>query len=125
MTLRSIRTSARNAMCDGFVDDFDAGVAAGNADMQIGTATMASVLAVVDFSDPAFGAAGAVNPGEAVANTMTGNNAVATGTAAEIRFRDSDAATIADGDAGTAPPADLILNTTSFTTGDSVSVSGG
>lgn len=119
MAINNIATTVRNNMCNAFVDAIDVG--SGTAgENRIFTAAFATLLATCVYSDPAYGAAAV---GVATAGAITPEaSAPATGTAALLRIVDTDAATVAEGTVGTAG-ADLNLNTTSITTGDSVSIS--
>jgi len=121
MAINNIRTTVRNAMCDAYVDDLDTGTTDTGADLQIHTAAFGALLAEMEFSATAFGAAAV---GVATANAISDEtSAPATGTAALIRLRDQDNATHSEGTAGaTSSGEDLEMNTTSITTGDTVSV---
>ena len=120
MAISNISTAARSAMADAFVDQLDVGSTDTCGDMQI-QASDNTVLAEVEFSATAFGAAAS---GVATAAAISDDtSADATGTAAIIRFRDQDNATVADGTAGsTGSGEDLELSDTSITAGDTVSV---
>lgn len=118
MAINNIATSVRNSMCDALVDAIDAG--AGTSHLRIYTSAFGTLLAELDFANPAFGAA---SSGTATANTITDEtSAPATGTAAVIRVIDRNGTTVFEGTAGTSG-TDLVLNTTSITTGDRVTVS--
>lgn len=119
-----------NAMCDALVDLIDGGSGAGtikiyeasqpaDPDVAVGAQTL---LATLTFTDPAFGASGASNPGEAIAAAITDDSSAdATGTAAWFRAADSNGTAVFDGSVGTSS-ADLVFNTVSFTAGDAVSI---
>jgi hypothetical protein len=83
------------------------------------------LLATINLNATAFGTP--VASGSAgsrvvtmTANTMTGNNAVATGTATWYRMTNSSGTALADGSAGTAG-TNLVLNTASLVSGIPVS----
>lgn len=116
MAMNNISTAARNAMCDALVDLLDSGT------FHIYSSGFTTELAILTFSATAFGGAGAVNAGEAVANSITDeDSALATDTAAVCRIKTSGAATVFEGTVGTSG-ADLNLNTTSIQAGDVVSI---
>lgn len=120
MAINNIATGVRNSMCDALVDAIDAGTTDAAGDFQIYTAAFGTLLAELAFSNPAFGAAAT---GTATANSITDDSSAnATGTAAVCRIRDRDNATVFEGTVGTTG-ADLNLNTTSITSGDTVSIS--
>lgn len=82
-----------------------------------------TLLAELTFSDPAFGAA---SGGVITANSITDDSSAnATGTAAWFRVEDSTGTTVFDGDVTTsaAGTGDLQLDSTSITSGQTVSVS--
>src|SRR5688572_27131057 len=76
-------TAVRNAIADLVVDRIDAGAGAGNLIMQ--TSGDAEV-AILTFSDPAFGAAA---NGVATASAITADTSALAGTIAKARARDS------------------------------------
>ncbi len=119
MAINNISTTVINGMCDFFVDAIDTGSTDTGGDCNIYTAAFASLLAEPEFSAVSFGAAAA---GVATANAITDEaSAPATGTAAVLRLQDRDNATVAEGTVSTAG-ADLNLNTTSITIGDTVAI---
>jgi len=81
-----------------------------------GTAT--TLLAELTFSDPSSPAA---SSGVLTASTITGANAVATGTATWYREVDSNGVFVLDGDVGVSG-SDLNLNTTSIVIGNPVNI---
>lgn len=129
-----ITTAARNAACNAIVDLLDAGSGAATLEiwdavagddhptLAAGTAitdddTNYKLLAVCTFSDPAFGNSGAVNPGEAVAASITQDSSVnKSGTASFWRAKDSDGNVVLQGSIGTSG-ADLNFNTVTFVSG--------
>lgn len=117
MAMNNISTAARDAMCDGLVDQVDTG--GGTSHIRIYTAAFATLLAELDFSATAFGAS---SGGTATANSITAEaSAPDTGTAAVCRIVDKNGTTVWEGTVGTAG-ADINLNTTSITAGDSVTI---
>lgn len=106
-------------MCNALVDAIDTGTTDAGGDLAIFTAAFASELAAPQFAATAFGAA---SNGVATAASITDDtNAANTGTAAVLRIRDRDNTQVVDGSVGSGS-GDLDLNTTSITTGDTVSV---
>jgi hypothetical protein len=102
------------ALCNGGTIQIRSGTQPANANA---TAT-GTLLVTLSFGNPAF--AGAVGP-LATANAIGGANAVATGTASWFRAFSSTGQALFDGSVGTSA-ADLILSTTSLTSGGNVSV---
>lgn len=122
MAVNNISTAVRNAMCDAFVDQIDAGTGAGL--LQIYTTAFGTLLATLVFSDPAYGAAAA---GVAQESAITDDSSAdATGTAAVFRVSTSNdgatpLATCFEGTVGTSG-ADLNFNSVAFVSGDQISV---
>lgn len=122
--------AARNA-CDEIAALLDGGAGPGKLRIYDGTQpadvdtaiTTQNLLAELTLSDPAFGAAGDGNPGgEATAGTITDDSSAdASGTATWFRAVDSNGTAVIDGSAGTSN-ADLILDSTSITAGQTVKV---
>jgi hypothetical protein len=80
-TLSGLSDTIVNAMCDAAVDSLDVGTLDDAAYIEIHSSTH-TVLAMLVCSNPAFGNAGAVNAGEAIANAISDDiSADATGTA--------------------------------------------
>jgi len=120
MALNNISTACRNAACNGYVDQVDVGATDPTGDIQIYSAGFATLLAELEFSNPAFGAAAV---GVATAAAITGEtSAPASGTAAVCRVRDRANATCWQGSVGTAG-ADVILNSVAITIGQTVDLS--
>jgi len=81
-----------------------------------------TLLATVNFGATAFAAATASGSGGSMAaNAMTAGTAVATGTAGYFTLYENGGTTVATGACGTSG-AELNLNTTAITLGDTVSV---
>ena len=114
----SLQTTRMNAV----VTDIDNNAAA--AVLQIGTAAMASVLVSITLNDPSFTVAGtpAVATLAGVPKSGTASN---TGTAAAARIRDGGGTDIVTGlTVGTAG-SDINLNSTSITSGQTVTITSG
>lgn len=130
MTMR-VSDAVLNGACNNAVDRVDVGAGA-NGTMQfysgsppatLGGAPAGTLLADVDFAATAFGNAGAVNPGEAIAAgvplTTTG---LANGTIGFARVLDADGTVLwDDDDVGTAGN-NITVNTTTVSTGVNFSV---
>lgn len=127
-----ISNAAAKAMADTFDDQVNIGSTASVLDIRTGaqpadpdTAATGTLLATLTFSDPAFGAASDGNPGGLLtASSITSDSSAdATGTAGYFRIRatGTGADDVADGEVGTSG-ADLNLNTTSITSGSTVSI---
>lgn len=119
MALNNLSIAARNAIVDALVDQIDVG-SGGSGKIRIFTAAFGTLLAELDFSSTAFGAASA---GTATANTITDDSSAnATGTAAVCRIIDKNGSTVFEGTVGTSG-ADINFNSVSITTGDRISIS--
>lgn len=80
--MTTLATIARNAACDAVVDQLDGGT--------IEFQTSGSVeVATLGLASPAFGAAGAVNPGEAVANAISSDTNATGGVVTKAIFKNS------------------------------------
>ena len=112
-------TTAKTARLDAVAGVIDAGSGAGV--LQIGTTAMGTVLATITLSDPCGTATSGVLTFSGFPKSTT---AVATGTAAAARIRDSagnDVITgLTVGAAGSG--ADIILDTTSIDTNETVTL---
>ena len=125
MTFR-LATAPRNAGCNGIVDLLDGAGSTIKVYQVAQTATPndadpaggTDLLATLTFATPAFGASGAVLPGEAVAGTIASGTAVASGTAISFRIKTPAPAVHSDGTCGSGS-GDLNFSTTN------VIVSGG
>ena len=125
-----ISTAVANAKADAAVDLVDGGAADGHIVFYAGTVPATAntaldipathtILADMNFSDPAFGASVA---GEATANAIDAGVAVADGTATFFRVYDSDDNELFQGTCGTAD-ADAIMNSVSVQDGADFTVS--
>ena len=115
--MTTLSTAARNAACDAIVDLVDDGTGAGNLIIRASDDAEISTHAM---SATAFGAAGAVNPGEAVADAIADDNDATGGTAAKFTLEDGDDVVVISGTAGTT--GDLVLNTATIGAGAKVSI---
>lgn len=110
-------TTVKNSRLTVVRDAIDGGPAAGT--LEICTAAYASVLATVTLNDPC----GTVSSGVLTfSGTPIAATASNTGTAAIARFKDSTGTVVADGLTVGTSGTDITVNTTSFTSGGSVSV---
>lgn len=122
-----ITAAARNAACNAIVDLLDAGVGSAKINIYSGTQPATAdtalsgntLLATITCSATAFGSA---SSGVAtLAGTPLSTTAVATGTATFFRATTGSDVAVFDGSVGTAS-ADLILNTTALTSGNTVQI---
>jgi hypothetical protein len=128
--LFKISTAARNAACNAIVDLIDAGTGAGRCEVRVGSPptnvadeSSGLLLGTLTFSETAFGNAGAVNPGEAVAAAITSDtNADNSGDAGYFRVYAGEAADTAALFQGTAGEA---ADTTNMTFDNKAVVAGG
>lgn len=110
-------TTVKNSRLTVVRDAIDGGPAAGT--LEICTAAYAVVLATVTLNDPC----GTVSSGVLTfSGTPIAATAGNTGTAAIARFKDSTGTVVADGLTVGTSGTDITVNTTSFTSGGSVSV---
>jgi hypothetical protein len=118
-----INDTLANARADQITTARDAGAGGGLIRIYDGVrpakgGTATTLLAELTFSDPSSPAA---SSGVLTASTITGANAVATGTATWYREVDSNGLFVLDGDVGTSG-SDLNLNTTSIVVGNPVNI---
>ena len=110
-------TTVKNSRLTVVRDAIDGGPAAGT--LEICTATYASVLVTVTFSDPC----GTVSSGVLTfSGTPIAATAGNTGTAAIARIKDSTGTVVCDGLTVGTSGTDITVNTTSVNSGASVSV---
>jgi hypothetical protein len=123
-----IAANSASSAADAVVDRLDAGSGPGTlvifgsaCPADADTADSGTTLAVLTFSDPAFGAA---TGGTATANAITADSSAnATGTAMCFRAKDSDGNVIFQGAITTSGGGgELILSSTSVTAGQSVAI---
>lgn len=112
----ALRTSRMNAI----VTAIDAGAAAGY--LEIGTTSMASVLATITLADPCGSVSGDVLTFDLPASDTSADN---TGTAAEARIKDSDGNIIISGLTVGTSGANINLDSTSITAGQTVTLTSG
>lgn len=125
-------TATRSALCDAWVDRFDAGSGAGKIRIYSGTqpasandSPSGTLLAEITLNDPAFGAAssGAATIDSDPALTATVDTS---GTAGWWRGLDSDNTTVCDGSVtATGGGGDITLSTVSLTATGTVTITGG
>lgn len=100
-------TGTRNAVCGFEASLFDDGTIefrSGDRPLDVNDSDAGVLLATASFDDPAFGEAGAANPGEAAAEAITGDDSIdESGEVGHAVFRDSNGDKI--GDATCGPPA--------------------
>jgi hypothetical protein len=84
----TLTTAARNAACNAIVDLVDAG--SGDSTLVFYAADTTTEVATLTFATTAFGASGAVNPGEAVAAAITSDTSATGGTTTVAKFLDGD-----------------------------------
>lgn len=118
-----INDTLANARADQITVARDAGAGAALIRIYDGTrpakgGAVTTLLAELTFSDPSSPSA---SSGVLTASTITGANAVATGTATWYREVDSNGLFVLDGDVGTSG-SDLNLNTTSLVIGNPVNI---
>jgi hypothetical protein len=112
-------TAVKNARLDAVTAQIDAGSAAGV--LQIGTTSMASILAEITLSDPSAAAAsGGVLTLSGFPKSDTSENN--TGTAAAARIRDSNGVDIITGLTVGTSASDINLDSVSITSGQTVTI---
>lgn len=130
MAATRISNAAAIAACDAIVDLLDVGSPNGYIEIRDGTqpadpdtAAAGTLLATLNLSATAFGAAADATPGgQATAASISDDtSADATSTATWFRAYDAGGTAIIDGDVNTAG-GDLNLNSTSITAGGTVSI---
>lgn len=111
-------TDVKTSRMEAVVAQIDAGAGAGK--LEIGTAAMASVLATITLADPC----GTVTNG-VLTFTMPKSDTSAdnTGTAAAARIRDSDNNDVVTGLTVGTGSEDIVLDSTSITAGQTVTIS--
>lgn len=111
-------TAVKNARMTAVRDQIDAGAGAGI--LEIGTTGMATVLAQITLNDPSGTIASGVLTLSGFPKSDTSANA--TGTAAAARIRDSNSTDIIAGLTVGTSAADIILDSVSITTGQTVTI---
>jgi hypothetical protein len=115
-------TALRNSLADLIADAIDVGSTDANGDLQIATSSaFTTILATLQFANPAFGAA---SGGTATANAIAADtNAANTGTASNFRIRDRNNTEVVRGTvSATGGGGDIQLSSTSITATDTVSI---
>ena len=115
-------TAAKTARLQAVVTQIDAG--AGPGTLEIGTAGMASVLAVLTLADPSGTVAGDVLTFDFDPD-ISDASADNTGTAAAARIKDSNGVVIISGLTVGTSGADIILDSVSITAGQTVTLTTG
>lgn len=115
-------TAAKTARMNAVIAQIDAGASAGT--IEIGTSGMASVLAILTLADPCGSAASGVLTFDFDPDIVD-SSANATGTAAEARIKDSDGTVIISGLTVGTSGTDIVLDSTSITAGQSVTLTTG
>lgn len=112
-------TALKNSRLDLVTTAIDAGSGAGK--LEIGTSGMSTVLATITLNDPAAGsAAGGVLTFSGT--PLSDTSADDTGTAAAARIRDSDNNDVITGLTVSTSGADINLDSTSITAGQTVTI---
>lgn len=114
-------TTLKNTRLDAVDDAVNAGTGSGY--IEIGTTGMAATLVTITLNDPAFNAASGGTLG--LDATGLSNTATGTGTAAAARIRTSAAADVITGLSVGTGGADIILDSTSITSGQTVTINSG
>lgn len=121
-----ISTSARNAACNGIVDQIDVG--SGTAKLQLRTgsrptnltdAAAGTLLAEFNLPNPCFGNS---SSGTATASAITSVTGLASGTVGHFRVLDRDGTIVEDSDSVGTSGTELVLNTTTIASGANVSI---
>jgi hypothetical protein len=115
-------TAAKEDRLQAVIALIDAG--AGPGTLEIGTSGMGSVLAVLTLADPCGSASGGTLTFDFDPD-ISDTSANATGTAAEARIKDSDGTVVISGLTVGTSGTDIILDSTSITTGQTVTLTTG
>ena len=118
----TLTTAARNAACNAIVDLVDAG--AGDSTLVFYAADTTTEVATLTFAATAFGASGAVNPGEAVAAAITPDSSATGGTTTVAKFLDGDGTEVLRCSVTTTAvgTGDILLSNNVITAGETVDV---
>jgi hypothetical protein len=113
-------TALKNTRMTAVRDAIDAGAGAGT--LEIGTAAMGTVLATITLQDPS----GTIANGElTLAGTPLETTASDDGVAAAARIRDSDSTDVVTGLTVGLAAADIVLDSVSITSGQTVRITSG
>lgn len=115
-------TAAKTARMQAVIDQIDAGAGAGT--LEIGTTGMGTVLAILTLADPSGTASAGVLTFDFDPD-ISDTSANATGTAAEARIKDSNGTVIISGLTVGTSGTDIVLDSTSITTGQTVTLTTG
>lgn len=115
-------TSVKTARMQAVADAIDAGASAGT--LEIGTSAMGTVLAVFQLVEPCGTVSGAVLTLDFDPD-ISDTSANATGTAAAAQIKDGNGTAIITGLTVGTSGADIILDSTSITSGQTVTLSTG
>lgn len=115
-------TATKQARLNAVISAIDAGAAAGT--LEIGTASMASVLAILTLADPCGSASGGTLTFDFDPD-ISDTSADASGTAAEARIKDSDGNVIISGLTVGTSGTDIVLDSVSITAGQTVTLTTG
>jgi hypothetical protein len=117
----TLTTATRNAAADAIADLVDVGATDANGDLVIMAAADAEV-AILAMTNPAFGNAGASNPGECIAATISDDTNATGGTAIAFKLQNRDNTEVIRGGVATSG-SELNLSSTTIAASDTVSVS--
>ncbi len=113
-------TTLKNNRMNEVVTAIDGGASAGT--LEIGTSGMATVLAAIPLADPS----GTVSAGVLTfSGTPLSASASNTGTAAEAQIKDSNSVVVISGLTVSTSGADINLNSTSISSGQTVEITSG
>lgn len=115
-------TAAKTARMQAVIDQIDGGAGAGT--LEIGTTGMGTVLAILTLADPSGTASAGVLTFDFDPD-ISDTSANATGTAAEARIKDSNGTVIISGLTVGTSGTDIVLDSTSITTGQTVTLTTG
>lgn len=120
----------RNVACNTVVDAFDESTDPAYIELYSGdmptfdSAATGDLLATLTMSKPAFGNAGASNPGKASANTIDNGYAAMSGTVGYFRCYNGDGDLLAQGEAGgDGDGKDLTLNSVDVLLDSTITIS--
>ncbi len=119
MAMNAISNAVRTSLVTILTTALDQGSGAGK--LRIFTAAFATMLSEHAFSDPS---AASITNGVTTLDSIADDTALDTGVAAVCRFVDSDNTTLWEGTVGTSG-ADVNLNSTSISSGVTVSITSG
>jgi hypothetical protein len=115
----TLTTAARNAACNAIVDLVDAG--SGDSTLVFYAADTTTEVATLTFATTAFGASGAVNPGEAVADAIASDTSATGGTTTVAKFLDGDGTEVLRCTVGTSG-ADINLSNNVIAASETVAI---